>query len=160
MPRIAIASLFLIVLVACAGPQPSASRLFVASNDHRVYGLGEPDRFEVLSRPGAAGRDYFCAASEYAIRRLRAGPTDRLVVATPIGGSLAQPSRRAVGFQLVPQGVAVPDRRGVTVSVSRVGENLNVAHGRSFCRDELDNGFFFAFSPGRSGAAFGASFGL
>ncbi|MCA8884441.1 MAG: hypothetical protein KDA50_11955 [Rhodobacteraceae bacterium] len=105
--------------------------VYVAQNGFRVYPGTDPTQFLVVPRGGSGGRQYFCAAGEYAWRRLGAAPADRVVVTDPrpAGGN------GAVGFALAPRGT-VESTSSITVSVARAGESLRVVHAESLCRND------------------------
>lgn len=117
-------------------PSVSAKRPYNAPNAHKVAPLETgPEAFEVLDRPGAAGRDYFCAAAKYAEVVLRADPTDHVRVTQALGPSQTRDSRRAVGFELVPaaQLSDVRDAAPLMPDVDSVGESRSLIVARRFC---------------------------
>lgn len=117
-------------------PSVSAKRPYNAPNEHKVAPLEtSPEAFEVLDHPGAAGRDYFCAAAMYAVVVLRADPADHVRVTHALGPSQTRDSRRAVGFELVPaaQLPNAPYAGPLTPGVDTVGESRSVRVARRFC---------------------------
>lgn len=107
--------------------------VFVARNDLLVFPM--PDgTFEVQARAGTAGPQYFCAAGDYAWRRLNVPVASRVVVVRPDGPSTTNPGGRGMLFKIVPQGAASGEGQGWTVSMRRAGENYTVAHSRALCR--------------------------
>ena len=110
-------------------PAAAPSRL-TASNGLAV--AGEAAGFEVFARANLAGRDYFCAAGEFAQSRLGAGATDRLTVIGALGPSPTRRGQRSVTFALSP-----PAREPVFgdpfLWVYRTGDTLTVGHARFVC---------------------------
>jgi hypothetical protein len=113
---------------------PAFRPVFVARNDLLVYPM--PDgTFEVQARAGTAGPQYFCAAGDYAWRRLNVPVASRVVVVRPDGPSTTNPGGRGMVFKVVPQGAASSEDQGWTVSMRRAGENHSVAMARALCRN-------------------------
>lgn len=129
----------LVLLVSLFGATAQAEQgpvfrpVFVARNDLLVFPM--PDgTFEVQARAGTAGPQYFCAAGDYAWRRLNVPVASRVVVVRPDGPSTTNPGGRGMAFKIVPQGAASGEGQGWTVSMRRAGENYTVAHSRALCR--------------------------
>ena len=119
---------------ALAERGPAFRPVFVARNDLLVYPM--PDgTFEVQARAGTAGPQYFCAAGDYAWRRLNVPVAARVVVVRPDGPSSTNPGGRGMVFKVVPQGAATSEDQGWTVSMRRAGENHSVAMSRALCRN-------------------------
>ncbi|WP_425092576.1 hypothetical protein [Tropicimonas sp. S265A] len=116
-------------------PNVSPERPFIASNDHRVVpSIDNSPTFEVLSRPGAAGPQYFCAAAEYARQVLRAEMTDILVSTTAEGPSRTNPDFRSVMFELRAPEEAPSSGSGITIDISEPRQVRSVAVALQFCR--------------------------
>jgi hypothetical protein len=116
-------------------PSPSVSvkRPYTAPNEHKVVPLeGNPMAFEVLDRPGAAGRDYFCAAARYAEIVLRADVAAHVRVTAALGPSQTWDNRRAVAFDVVSDG-ADDGLAGLVPRVDRPGERRSILVARRFC---------------------------
>lgn len=113
----------------------SPERPFIASNKQRVIPSidGQPS-FEVLSQPGAAGPQYFCAAAEFARSVLRANMNDLLVSTSAEGPSPTRPGFKSVMFELRPPAEAPSDPAGIILDVSRAGHVRSVATALQFCR--------------------------
>lgn len=138
-----LSSLSALVIAALAGCVDGASG-FVAQNAHRVYEIG-PDRFEVVARPRTNGVQYFCAAGDYAVRRLGAGAGETVLLVEPDGPSRTRPGARGASFALIATAEA-PPRTGANVSMREAGENLLVGHARLLCdRDDDDDRFLHLF---------------
>jgi len=116
-------------------PNVSRDRPFVASNKQRVYPAPQdPARFEVLSQPGAAGPQYFCAAAEYARKVLRAEMDDALVTLTPEGPSEVSTRHRGVQFELRPAAEAPPPDNALVLNLRNAGLSRRVAVALRHCR--------------------------
>lgn len=103
--------------------------VFRATNNYLVVpgpGAGE---FTVLGQAGAAGRNFFCAAGDYAYRRLGAPQADRVMLVSSVGRNPAYNGQRTGTFRVVTEAEA-PPRTGVSVS-TKAGENLQIALARN-----------------------------
>lgn len=120
------------VLGACDGVG-SPSGIFLSVNRMHVVPTSDPARFEVLAQPGSAGPDFFCAAADYADRRLNASPADRVVLTRPVARN-PDTGRRSGLFTVAPNGSVAPTR-SITISTRQAGENMQIAHARSLCND-------------------------
>lgn len=142
MRLIMISLLAAVGLTACDTTGTSAERRatssFRAENTYLVYPTGTPNRFEVMGKGSASGTQYFCAAADYAYRRLGAGPADRVVLLEPVG-----PSARGGNsgfFRVAPRGT-VESSSGITLSMKKAGQNAQIAHARNLCENP-SIGFF------------------
>ncbi|MEM1078568.1 MAG: hypothetical protein AAGI09_08580 [Pseudomonadota bacterium] len=117
-------------------PTISAKRPYSAPNGHKVAPLDDgPAQFEVWDSPGAAGRDYFCAAAKYAEAVLRAEPKDYVRVTRGFGPSQVRDNRRAVGFELIPAdalGDSTPHNNRAPM-IDSPGEIRSILVSRRFC---------------------------
>lgn len=129
MIRFACFVLLCALTAACATTRPSG---FVARNDLTVVPFAE-NGFEVLARPGTVGRDYFCAAGDFALRMRGARAADRVVITQPDGPSRFNPGGRAASFAIAPAGTIPRQEPGITVPARRAGTNYTVAHARALC---------------------------
>ncbi|MFV0244099.1 MAG: hypothetical protein ACK5IB_03635 [Qingshengfaniella sp.] len=103
---------------------------FIAHNGYRVTPGPGDGQFTVLARSGGAGPDFFCAAGDYAWRRLDQPQNRRIAVVDPIAED-AGGRRRAV--------FALEDGDGlgsVQVTAGRAGESLTIAHAVALCAAE------------------------
>lgn len=105
---------------------------FLAVNNFRVVPSADPTRFEVVANAGGGGSDFFCAAADYAYKRLNAPTNARVVLVAPVGPSVANPGGRGAFFTVVPRGT-VPPSKGISIRMRRAGENYSIAHARNFC---------------------------
>ncbi|WP_425092575.1 hypothetical protein [Tropicimonas sp. S265A] len=111
-----------------------AASEFVAANKQRVVPASiEGAQMEVFSTAGAAGPQYFCAAGDYAVRRLEAGNSDRLVVVKGEAPSESRPRFRSVFFSVVPWQGERGGNSSINVQVDRPGEEMSVVVARKFC---------------------------
>lgn len=114
------------------------AEMFVARNSLVVYPDPTGDgRFEVQKRAGHVGFSYWCAAGEYVLMRDGRGKNARIYVETPLGAGQVAPSGEAVGFTTNPdadlQHIAAAQKNGLTMKVSKAGENWSAEHGRAQC---------------------------
>ena len=125
-------SIFAIPLLATlvvAFAAPASSQDFRAENHMRVTATGAGS-FTVSGMAELGARDYWCAAGDYATRRLGLRPTDRLFVTQPYAKSA-----RSVGFSveagnLVPKGALV-----LGVTLNEPGSDMSVGQARGYCAD-------------------------
>lgn len=114
-------------------PSMGNAQTFRAINDLDVVPL-RGGLFEVIEARGEGARGIWCAAAEYAERRL--GARGRLYVAQARGKSVAVAGRKSVVFTLneaiLPQGAF----RSTSVSTAQVGLGLPIAHAIQFCRND------------------------
>lgn len=121
-------------LAGCVPPEVRLNADFTARNNLRVVPEPSPEQFTVLSRGGAGGSTFFCAAADYAFRRLGESPSRRVVVVEPVGQDARFGGTRSVVFTVASTD-EVPDRRGFLARVDREGESLTIAHARKLCSD-------------------------
>ncbi|MEM9250534.1 MAG: hypothetical protein AAGB05_17815 [Pseudomonadota bacterium] len=120
-------------LIALAvAPFPSAAERALARNGLAVQ--GDRDGFEVFSRAGLGGVDYFCAAGDFARKHLNAAATERVEIAAPLGPSRSRPGQRSVVFEVRPPGRQA--NRGLDLVLLRpgvAGVSRTVAQSANFC---------------------------
>lgn len=121
-------------LAACdtTGGTERMQSTYLAVNNFRVVPSPDPARFEVVANAGGGGSDFFCAAADYAYKRLDVPTNARVVLVAPVGPSVANPGGRGAFFTVAPRGT-VPPSKGLSVRMSRAGENYSIAHARNFC---------------------------
>jgi hypothetical protein len=120
---------------ALSAAEPLAAESGLSRNGLRV--TGDAGGFEVFPSGAAAGAAIFCAAGDFARRRLGARATDRVEILHPIGRSRTVPTRRSVVFVLRPKGsgrntgldavLLRPGRSGVSRTVSAAESLCNLA---------------------------------
>lgn len=117
-----------LILSIFAGP---ASAAFNARNGLRVSGTAQ--EFEVFGRSG--GTAVFCAAGDFARRKLGAASNDRVVLVRPFGPSPTQPTQRSTGFVLTGPEGRTAWGGGVLPFTGRfgVGQNRTVGHAAFLC---------------------------
>jgi hypothetical protein len=115
-----------LILIAAALAAASPANAFTTSNQMRVEAVG-PVTFSVKAAGGQNGAiDFWCAAGEYAWRRLNASNNARIF-------RLSEPPRRGgqpIVFSLDPTGKA--SRTGLAV-IGRDDGSLSVASARNQC---------------------------
>ena len=122
MSRLAAA---LAALLAMGAAAPAAA--YLADNGLPVVRAAD-GTILVGARGGAAGRDFFCAAGDYA-RRLGAAPGSQVIL-------LARPAPAAVfnGARTARFAVRASGGRGTLLTVrTRPGESMSVAHAYQLC---------------------------
>ncbi|MEH6834384.1 MULTISPECIES: hypothetical protein [Falsihalocynthiibacter] len=124
--------------VSASTPTRAGAHIFTASNNMVVY--GDPavaGRFEVQQRASRGGSDYWCAAGEYAVQSLGVATGARIYLAAPIGDGHLSKNSKTAAFTVSPdaelQQIAAAQSNGLTMTVTRVGENWSAAHGRLQC---------------------------
>lgn len=128
------------VTLSGCGPLPegASGSVYLARNMRQVVPLSQAGQFEVISQPGDAGVQFFCAAGDYADFKLGARSVDRVVLVGPVGPAVTRSGRSAV-FKLVPgQTPNTPSRSGITINMRKAGENLSVAHARFLCESQSE----------------------
>lgn len=98
-------------------------------------------QFEVVPRAGGQGRDYWCAAGDYAQRALKASWQDRVYVTRGLGGSETTNRRSAAQFTLQAGQVGNP-QSGLAGSLNALspGDNMRVRDAFRQC-NQLPAGF-------------------
>lgn len=98
-------------------------------------------RFEVVPRAGGQGRDYWCAAGDYAQRALKASWQDRIYVARGLGGSETTNRRSAAQFTLQSSQLDNP-QPGLASGINDLapGDNMRVRDAFRQC-NQLPTGF-------------------
>jgi hypothetical protein len=115
------------LLAAVPGPSVLADTEFRAINRMTVT-PAENGVFYISGRATLWARDYWCAAGEYALRRLRLPETARIYVVDPY-----RPGRNEIGFSTDPGGLEPVRIIDLGSSVREAGSNLSVAVADSFC---------------------------
>lgn len=110
---------------------PGLSGAWTADNRHHVELVSETV-FEVVGRPGSGGQEFWCAAGDFARRALGAGAAQRVYLVRGPAPAQTRNWNRAVLFSLVPPQDADLTTM-FTLSVDRVGDNLNATLAQSYC---------------------------
>ncbi len=129
-----IPALAVLALSACDAPVHPGGSQYLSVNGRRVVPLETPGTFEVIASPGDAGPQFFCAAADYAHRKLNARATDRVVVVRAAGDSLSYPGTRGVGFRLMSAQGAPADPGAFFFDPRREGASATVGYGRHMCQ--------------------------
>ncbi len=120
---------------------PSASYAWRATNSLRVNPEGQAT-FEVIQSGGISAADAWCAAGDYAIRRLGANSNQRIYLIE--GKHIARTEERrrfGYSFSLTPPTEAQNfSRNPLTLSLRNVGDSLTAINARQYCYDRLGNG--------------------
>lgn len=113
---------------------------FTSRDGTRVNPLSE-GRFEVVPRAGGVGRDYWCAAGDYAQRALKAPWAAQLYISRSRGPSETTNKRSAVQFTLRADLAGGPEKGdlGSVNSLAR-GDNMRVQEAFRYC-SQLPTGF-------------------
>lgn len=155
---LAVTALLAALLAGCtpvAGPGQSGAdsatvSIWRARNTMQVApDPARPNTAAVISRAQAGPSDFWCAAGDYAIRRLGASPTDRVYILRGLGPSPVSFGRSAVTFTTDPPPDLVNGPRpgpeaGYGLSLDTPGFNLRAAQARGYCPDSLKK---FGFGP-------------
>lgn len=110
---------------------PGLAGAWTAANRHKVEQVSDTV-FEVVGKSGSGGQEFWCAAGDYARRELGSSATQRVYLVR--GPAPAQTANwdRAVLFSLVPP-QDVDLRTSATLSMKRVGDNLNATMAQGYC---------------------------
>ncbi len=96
-----------------------------------------PADFEVLQKSPNGATDYWCAAGEYAMKRLGVSPASRVYLRKPSGPAEFREGRRSIGFTIAPspsvQQAAAAQGQRFTKTMRNVGENWGAESSRSSC---------------------------
>lgn len=110
---------------------PSLAGAWTAENRHKVALISD-SVFEVVGRPGSGGQEFWCAAGDYARRVLGAAAAQRVYLVRGPAPAQTRNWNRAVLFSLTPPSGANLEP-GITLSVNRIGDNLNATLAQSYC---------------------------
>lgn len=126
----------LLALAITLVPGLAAAQSFTAVNHLKVVPLNK-STFEVIEARGEGARGMWCAASEFAQKRLGLKRGGRIYVHTARGPSISGLGRKGVVFTADPSTLSVPPSTSVSVSVRQVGQGLPIQHAYLFCKDYL-----------------------
>ena len=125
--------IFVFATLCAALPSIGFAQSFKAQNKLKVVPLSQ-GHFEVIEANGEGARGIWCAASDYAIKRLGLSK-GRIYVQKPRGSAQSQPGRMSVVFTANPKTLPVNPSSSHTVSVDDTGRGLRIQHANLFCRD-------------------------
>jgi hypothetical protein len=121
--------LFVLASICTLFALPAAAQEFRAINHMTVTPTG-PQSFRVGGQAELWARDYWCAAGEYAIRRLRLPGNTRLYVVDPYVRGV-----RTVGFATDPGNLTPQTALVLGNTLYNPGANLSVNHAYGYCAD-------------------------
>lgn len=130
-----------LALAACV-PADTGPHAILTDRGNRVEPTGTPGEFEVLTQPGDAGPQLWCAAGEYAESQTDARPSDRIYLVHPRGPSAAHPGRQSAIFtvnpdtELLARARELPEQ--IVLGVGKVGSNWSRIHAQKVCRPLFD----------------------
>lgn len=125
-------SLIIAAIIALSTPVAGSAQTFRSVNYLDVLPL-TATTFEVIESGGKGPRGVWCAAAEYAERRLRA--RGRIYVLEARGPSRSVQGRNSVIFTTDASSLSQGPSQSVLLSTSQVGIGLPIAHAIQFCRD-------------------------
>ena len=121
-------------LIAALMPALAHAQSYRAINKLTVVPLGG-SKFEVIEQRGEGLRGIWCAAAEYAERRL--GASGRVYVSEGRGPARSVQGRKSVVFTTNAASLSQGPSQSLVVSTSRVGAGLPIAHAIQFCCDNI-----------------------
>ncbi len=122
-----------LVLGVLATAVPDAAQAFSGRRGTRVAPVDKAV-FEVVARTAGSAADYWCGASDYARRELRAPWTARIYIARGRGPSVTTGRKSAVQFTLDPDGAGIaPIAPSVSLNALNVGDNMSVQQAETYC---------------------------
>lgn len=124
-------NLVIAAALVLAVPVSAGANTFRAVNYLTVVPLGNTT-FEVIEERGAGARGIWCAAAEYAERRL--GARGRMYISEGRAASRSVAGRKSVIFTTDVSSLSQQPSTGISLSTSDVGRNLPIAHAIQFCR--------------------------
>lgn len=115
------------------GTAPAMAKEFRGKRNTRVNPVNAAV-FEVVAKSSSGGADYWCGASDYAVRALGASWQARLYVARGWGPSPATGRRSAIFFTLDPQAAGIaPAKQSLSINSFKVGDNMSVQQANTYC---------------------------
>jgi hypothetical protein len=130
----------LLLAAACtAAPVGESGRYRTEQGNYVLYDPAAPATFTVLSVPGNAATDYWCAAGQFTRRVLGLAQNTRIYLLEPRRPSASPLGRSEVVFTTDPRAgtAATPPKRAfldLSVRVSEPGFSYSEIHTRGFCR--------------------------
>lgn len=124
--------LCLATIILCFATAVYAQQAYRAINWLYVVPMTD-DTFEVIEDRGVGARDMWCAAADYVRIIGRDRARLRLYVQEVRGPSRTIPDRIGVVYTLKPDDMLKNTPSSYSVTVTNVGENLDVGHARNFC---------------------------
>ena len=123
-----------VLSLACA----TGASAFTAVNGLTVTPSKVQGQYDVISRAGSGPREIWCAAAQYADYALGAAGNTRVYLTQGTAQAPEYGGRRATRFTISPSAELAaspgPNASGsYSVSLSKIGYNLRVAHAEGFC---------------------------
>jgi len=123
--------IMIIAALAALLPVAASANSFKAYNNLAVVPLSG-SAYEVIISRGEGARGVWCAAADYAVRRL--GAQGRIYIQEGRAPSRSVAGRSSVIFTTNVDTLSVAPVRSVTLTTSQVGTGLPVNHAVQFCR--------------------------
>ncbi len=98
----------------------------------RVFQL-DASTFEVVPKKRPRVDDYWCAASEFAVRRLGSAWRQRLYVASSYSDAVTTGRPSTIRFTLDPDAAGITPNDGSVSSGFRVGDNMSIQLANTRC---------------------------
>mgnify|MGYP003669558350 FL=1 len=124
-------TLFASAMIAALLPLGASAQSFRADNFLDVVPLSGTT-FEVIEANGEGPRGIWCAAADYASKRL--GYYDRIYIREGRGPSRSVAGRKAVAFTTDASSLPQGPPQSYSLTTSQVGVGLPVNHAIQFCR--------------------------
>lgn len=124
-------TLFTSALIAALLPLGAAAQTFRAENFLNVLPLSRTT-FEVIEANGEGPRGIWCAAADYASKRL--GYYDRIYIREGRGASRSAPGRKGIVFTTDAGSLSQGPSQSISLTTSQVGVGLPVNHAIQFCK--------------------------
>lgn len=130
----------------CLALLASPAAAFTAVNGVSAFPEGSNGQFEVVSEPGSGPRQIWCAAAQFARVELGAAVNTRLYLSRAMAPSPRYQGARSASFTIAPSdrlkaGPRPGDGGNYSVSLSKTGYNLRLAHAEAFCERIIDEIF-------------------
>lgn len=123
-------------MFAAAITIPHWANAFTARNGVRVNPVNSAV-FEAVPRSSGYGAIYWCAASEYARRALKASWQTQVYVARGEGPSETTNRRSAVQFTIDPTAAGIaPGTSGGSLNSFNVGDHMSITQANGFCEEQ------------------------
>lgn len=128
--------LILAAAIAVALPLGAGAQTYRAVNNLNVIPLDHAS-FEVIEARGEGPRGMWCAAADYAERRLRAN--GRIYIRDARGPSRSISGRKSVVFTTNAGALEQGPFQSVSLDTSQVGIGLPIGHAIQFCRRDVSD---------------------
>jgi len=115
---------------------PSSGLAWVAINGLDVNPV-KKGVVEVVGRAGSGGQQLWCAGGDYMLRVLRIPTSHRFYIYRGRGMGETEHRSNTVQFSVSPPpSGAIPP--GISLDMSKVGDNMTIASARAYCDADLD----------------------